>query len=156
MSCVELKLWLGVDSACIVKNSTRCFPKQWLTRIMEARHGAESGRRGNWVVMSTEVAGVKLLAIAYAWSSRGTSFFITTFGSTEEGDTMYTSNFEDEYGAVGCVEIPRPSICSFVYEMLPVIDEHNRQRQHFLDMAGTWPTKDCWFRILGEMVSAFH
>lgn len=36
--------------------------------------------------------------------------------------------------------------------MLPKIDEHNRQRQHFLDIAGAWPTKDPFVRIMGEMI----
>jgi hypothetical protein len=75
--------------------------------------------------MSTTVAGVKLMAIAYAWSAKGTSFFITTIGSTEVADEMYTTSFEDDYGVVGTVDIPRPSICSFLYKMLPTIDEHN-------------------------------
>lgn len=70
MSCVELKKRLAVDSTFIIKNHTRMFPKEHLGLVLEARHGGsgESGRRGNWVVMSTEVAGVKLLAVAYAWS----------------------------------------------------------------------------------------
>jgi hypothetical protein len=108
--------------------------------------------RGNWVTMSTTVAGVKLMAIAYAWSAKGTSFFITTIGSTEVADEMYTTSFEDDYGVVGTVDIPRPSICSFLYKMLPTIDEHNRQGQHFLNLAASWPTKDCSVRIVGEML----
>lgn len=62
------------------------------------------------------------------------------------------SAFEDDYGAVRTIKTPRPEICSFLYSLLPLIDEHNRQRQHFLDVAGTWPTKDPWFRLLGEVV----
>ena len=74
MTCVELKKRLGVDSTFIVKNNTRFYPKAQLQAIMGARHGAES-RRGNWTVMTTKVAEVELMAIAYAWSERGVSFF---------------------------------------------------------------------------------
>lgn len=90
--------------------------------------------------MSTEVAGVKVLAVAYALSARGVSYMISTNGSTKAGKDPYVSFFEDDYGMVATVEIPEPELCSNFYKMLPLIDEHNRQRQHFLDVAGRWPT----------------
>jgi hypothetical protein len=77
--------------------------------------------------MSTEIAGVKLLAVAYAWSHRGVSFFISTIGDTAAGAEPYTSCFEDEYGLVGSVDIPRPEFASFINDMLPCIDEHIEQ-----------------------------
>lgn len=102
--------------------------------------------------MPTEVAGVKLLPVAYARSARGASYFTIIIGSTQSGAVPYVTMFEDEYGAVGTVEIPRPGLCSYLYNLLLLIGEHNRQRQHFLDKAGAWPTKDPWFRLPGETV----
>ena len=37
------------------------------------------------------------------------------------------------------------------YEYLPLIDEHNRQRQSILNMERKWCTKDVWFRLLTTM-----
>ena len=38
-----------------------------------------------------------------------------------------------------------------LYEYLPLIDEHNKQRQSILNMERKWCTKDCWFRLLTTM-----
>eukprot|EP00035_Acanthoeca_spectabilis_P014848 m.291840 g.291840 ORF g.291840 m.291840 type:complete len:809 (-) comp16232_c0_seq5:41-2467(-) len=148
-TAVELKTRLGVDSTFIVKNNTRFFPKEQLRLILDARH---NDQRGQWAVMSTEVGGVKLMAIAYAWSTKGTSYFITTIGDTAPGTTMYEVRYEDDFGNVRVVDLPRPEIASFLYSRLPLIDEHNRQRQHFLDMSASWPTTDCWFRLITAVV----
>jgi hypothetical protein len=146
MLCVEMMIRLGVHSTWVVKGNTRLFPKKQLLAILRARH---SYARGNWVVMSTEVAGVKLMAIAYAWSTKGVSYFVTDNGDTRPG-TPYTAAFEEDSGGVGTALLPRPAVCSFVYKLLPLIDEHNRQRQHFYDMASSWPTACPWFRLLSE------
>jgi hypothetical protein len=144
MTCVELWKRLKVHSTWIVKGNTRLFPKKQLLAILRARHNYA---RGNWVVMSTEVAGVKIMVIAYAWSVKGVSFFVTTCGDTNPGEP-YLAAFEDDDGLVGTAVLPRPAVCSFVYRLLPQIDEHNRQRQHFYDMSSAWPTPCPWFRLL--------
>jgi hypothetical protein len=57
-------------------------------------------------------------------------------------------------------EIQRPQICHFLYEYLPLIDEHNKQRQSYLALERCWPTRCCWFRLLvtivGMSVVDFH
>ena len=102
--------------------------------------------------MSIEIAGVKLLAMCYAWSKKGFSYFITTVGSAAAGDQSYTTYFEDDNGVVSSRDIPRPGTCSYLYEKLPVIDEHNRQRQNLLGLERCWPTDSCWFRLLTTLV----
>ena len=121
-----------------------------LHRVLEARHGSRPA--GHWVVMKTKIAGVALFAIAYAWSQRGISYFISTCGSTDVHDEKYISNYKDDFGNVTFKEINRPKILHFLYEFLPIIDEHNKQRQSVLCLEKKWATKDCWFRLLTTMV----
>ena len=66
--------------------------------MLRARHGERPA--GNWVTMSIEIAGVKLLATCYAWSKKGFSCFTTTVGSAAAGDQSYTTYFEDDNGVV--------------------------------------------------------
>lgn len=102
--------------------------------------------------MKTTIAEVKLLAIAYAWSQKGVSYFISTCGSTEPSPIKYESKFEDEWGNTGFRELDRPQIVHFLYEYLPLIDEHNKQRQSILALEKRWLTKDPWFRLLCTVV----
>ena len=80
-------------------------------------------------------------------SKKGTSFFITTCGITAPSKNLYRSNFEDEYGGVTFKDIQRPEIAEFLYQYLPLIDEHNKQRQKLLNLERCWPTKCCWSRL---------
>jgi hypothetical protein len=60
----------------------------------------------------------------------------------------YISRFEDEYGNVQEKELPRPAVAHFLYEFLPLIDEHNKARQSALALEKKWLTKNPWTRIL--------
>ena len=40
----------------------------------------------------------------------------------------------------------------FLYEYLPLVDEHNKQRQSLLNLERCWLTNDCWFRLLTTVV----
>jgi len=157
-SCCMLQKKLGVESTFIVKNNSYLYPKHWLGKILRSRHGDRPA--GNWVSMTAEIAGVKLLAICYAWSKKGFSYFITTVGTAAAGEESYTTYFEDDNGVVASRDIPRPSICSYLYQKLPCIDEHNRQRQNLLGLERCWPTDSCWFRLLttllGQCVVDYH
>jgi hypothetical protein len=44
--------------------------------------------------------------------------------------------------------VPRPVLADFLYQVLPVIDEHNKQRQYELAIDRKWPTQCCWFKLL--------
>ena len=130
MTAVEVKKRFGVHSTFIIKNNRTFFPMRALKSVLDARYGERPA--GHWVVFTTEISGVKLIALAYAWSQKGVSYFISTCGSTEASRVKYLSSFEDEFGNVSHKTIDRPELCHFLYEYLPLIDEHNKQRQRLL------------------------
>jgi hypothetical protein len=77
---------------------------------------------GNWVIYTTEISGIKLIAIAYACSQRGVSYILSTCGSTEPSEKFYMSYFdEDDYGEVGSKEVSRPKLAHLIYDYLPLI-----------------------------------
>ena len=149
MAAVEVKVRKSVDSTFIIKNNRSLFPMQALYAMLKARHTKPIG---HWVVATSEIHGVKLVAIAYAWSARGVSYFVTTAGNTAPAEALYKSYFEDDWGNVGFKELQRPEICDYLYERLPIIDELNKQRQSYLAIEKSWPTKCCWFRLLTTMI----
>jgi len=59
---------------------------------------------------------------------------ISTCGSTAAHPDKYLSYFEDDFGNVTTKEINRPRISNFLYEYLPLIDEHNKQQQNLLNL----------------------
>ena len=101
--------------------------------------------------MHTTINSVDVMAIAYAWSQNGISYFVSTTGSTDIDDEKYLSSFEDDFGNCISKELNRPKILHLLYEYLPLIDEHNKQRQSILNTERKWCTKDCWFRLLTTM-----
>jgi len=137
---------LGVNSTFIIKNNSTWFPQRILLSILKARHGERIA--GKWVVMVTHIDGIKIIAMSYAWSMKGVSFFVSSCGNTYPSNVTYKSQFEDEFGSVGFKELPRPKLAEFLYEYLPLIDEHNKQRQNILNLEGCWPTRNCWFRLV--------
>jgi hypothetical protein len=150
MTAVEVKKRFGVHSTFIIKNNRTFFPMRALKSVLDARYGEHPA--GHWVVFTTEISGVKLIALAYAWSQKGVSYFISTCGSTNMSRVKYLSSFEDEFGNVSHKTIDRPELCHFLYEYLPLIDEHNKQRQRLLALEKSWPTRCCWFRLLVTLV----
>ena len=150
MSAVELKKRLDVFSTFVVKNHRPFFPMEVLFAILKARHGSHPA--GHWVVMKASISGVPILAIAYAWSQKGVSYFVSTCGSTEPSDIKYESKFEDAWGNTGFKLIDRPQLCHFLFEYLPLIDEHNKQRQSILALEKRWLTKDPWLRLVTTLV----
>jgi len=150
VSAVEVYLRFGVHSTFIIKNNNGMFPMEPLHAVLKARFGSRPA--GHWVVFRAEVAGVKLLAMAYAWSQRGVLYFLSTCGKTMPHPVKYLSHFEDNYGNVAYKEIDRPHIAHFLYDYLPLIDEHNKQRQSLLNLERCWLTKNCWFRLLTTII----
>ncbi|MGL5936847.1 MAG: hypothetical protein ACRCZI_14630, partial [Cetobacterium sp.] len=150
MTCVELFREFGVYSTFIVKGHTLFFPMGALHSVLSARHGNRPA--GHWVTMTTTIAGVTVHAIGYAWSQKGVSYFVSTCGDTEPCSQKYQSLYEDEWGNTQVREINRPNICHFLYIYLPLIDEHNKQRQSLLGLEKRWLTKDVWFRLLTTLL----
>ena len=77
---------------------------------------------------------------------------ISTCGSTSVHAEKYLSHFEDDYGNITSKDINRPKVLHFLYEYLPLIYEHNKQRQNIFNLERNWCTKDCWFRLLTTTV----
>jgi hypothetical protein len=80
------------------------------------------------------------------------SYFVSTCGSTYPAEQSYTTHFEDEFGIVSTKQISQPHLLEWVYDFLPLINEHNRQQQNILNLERKWPTKCCWFRLLVTIV----
>ena len=121
-----------------------------LHNILQVQYGDRPA--GHWVVMNTVVSDIPVFVLAYAQSQRGVSYMISICESTEVQDKKYLSHFEDDFGNVTYKELNRPHICHFIYEFVPLIDEHNKQRQNLLNMKMKWCTKDCWLRLLATLV----
>ena len=68
-SCLELKKRFNVYLTFIIKQNVNYFPKQVLHKVLLAGH--RSKPVGHWVVMQVTIAGVELIAMAYAWSQKG-------------------------------------------------------------------------------------
>ena len=145
-SCVELNRRLGLYSTFIVKQNVNYFPMQILHDILIARHGSRPA--GHWVVMQANISGVDLFVMAYAWSQKGVAYFVSSCGTTVQHEKAYLSRFEDEYGNVQEKALPRPTIAHFLYEFLPLIDEHNKTRQSALALEKSWLTKNPWVRLI--------
>ena len=96
MSSVELYTRRKVHSTFVIKSNTHLFPMDALHAILSARHGEHPA--GHWVVMTTSISGVKLIAIGYAWSQRGVSYFISTCGRTVPHAKFYEAKYEDVWG----------------------------------------------------------
>ena len=89
---------------------------------------------GRWVMMRTVTSDVPIFAWAYAWSQRSISYFLSTIGNNNPSLHLYISQFEDEFGFVGWRNIPRPNFDDFIYDFLPLINEHNKQNQNILNL----------------------
>ena len=136
----------GIHSTFIIKNNSTWFLQRILISILKSRHGERIA--GKWAVMVTYINEIKIIAMAYAWSMKGISFFVSSCGNTSPSLNTHKSQLEDDFGGVGFKELARPKLAEFIYEYLPLIDEHNKQRQNILNLEGSWPTKNCWLRLV--------
>jgi hypothetical protein len=132
LTAVEVKVSLNVDSTWIIKGNHAFYPMEALHAILKGRF--ENKISGHWFSMTAIIGGVKLLALCYAWSQKGVSYFLSTCGSIHQSSVMYQSNFEDDFGNVSSKFLPRTQVCHFLYELLPLIDEHNKQSQYVLGL----------------------
>jgi hypothetical protein len=103
-----------------------------LFALLKARFGSRPA--GHWVTMINTISNVSVIAVAYAWSQHGVIYILSTCGSTEPSGELYASYFEDEDGNISSKQILRPKLAHFLYEYLPFIDEHNKQRQNLLGL----------------------
>ena len=149
-TCVELMKTKGIFSTFIIKQNLNYCPTQVLHSILLARH--KNRPAGHWVVMKAVISGVDLFIMVYAYSNKRVAYFVSTSGTTVRHSIPYKSCYEDGYGNPTFKLLPRPAIAHFVYEFLPLIDEHNKARQSNLALEEKWPTKCCWFRLFTTFI----
>jgi hypothetical protein len=123
----------GVHTTRIINRSQQWFPMKPLHAVLKAR-------------FKDRPAG------HYAWSQRGVSYILSTRGSTEPSEKCYMSYFEDDYRTVGSKEGSHPKLAHLIYDYLPLLDKHNKQRQKILGLERRWPTMNCWFRLLTTLI----
>ena len=150
MTLVEVMEEFGVYSTWVIKGNTNLYPMKALHAVLTARHGDHAA--GHWVTMKANIGGQDMFCLAYAWSNRGVSYFLSNCGVTSRHSVPYKTHFTDEHGNVTNKSLPHPCIAHFIYNFLPLIDEHNKQRQSILRLEKKWPTKNCWFRIVTTIV----
>jgi hypothetical protein len=97
-SCLELKKRFNVYLTFIIKQNVNYYPMQVLHKVLLARHGSKPV--GHWAVMQTTIAGVELIAMAYAWSQKGVKYMISSCGKTVMHEEPYPSRYKDNYGNV--------------------------------------------------------
>ena len=98
MSAVEVGIRFGVNSSWIMKQNQQWYTMKPIFALLKARFGSRPA--GHWVTMITTISKVSVIAVAYVWSQHGVRYILSTCGSTEPSDELYTSCFEDEYGNV--------------------------------------------------------
>ena len=150
MSCVELYIRLGLCSTFVVKGYTHLFPKLQLLAVLKARY--PTNMAGHWVVMETDIAGVHLIAVACAWSKKNVTCMVSTCGRTTTDAHECIGNCEDEHGQAQQRKPPRPELCGFLFDKLPQIDAHNKDRQSQLALERAWPIKEPEFRLVTTLV----
>ncbi len=141
---------MGIHSTFIVKQNLNYFPMQVLHSILLARFPRHPA--GHWVVMKAKISGINIFIMAYAWSNKGISYMVSSSGTTVRHETDYRSSFSDGFGNTDSKALPRPAVAHFLYEFLPLIDEHNKTRQSNLALERKWPTKCCWFQLMTTFI----
>ena len=86
---VELKCRLSVHSTWIIKTNHQFYPMRALYAVLQSRF--RDHLAGHWAIMHTTISGVKLFAVAYAWSQAGVSYFLSTCGKTSPAAKMYNT-----------------------------------------------------------------
>ena len=149
-AAVELKCRLGINSTFIVKQNRNYCPIEVIRSVLLSRYPTRPA--GHWAVMKTTISGIDLFLMAYGWSQKGIAFMISTCGTTVRHTVDYRSKFPDGFGNTDSRSYPRPSIAHFLYEFLPLIDEHNKARQNLLALELKWPTRCCWFCLMTTFI----
>jgi len=149
-TAIEVIRRFSVHSTWIVKQNQSWFPMKALYAVLKAQF--KDLPAGHWVTMITAISGVKVVAMAYAWSQIGISYILSKYGSTEPSDKLYMSYFEDDFRNVSSKEVSHLKLAHLIYDYLPLINEHNKQRQKILGLERKWPTRSCWFRLLTTLL----
>ena len=107
-----------------------CYQEQLLSipngdfeAVMKARY--LQNMINKWVVMTTTILNVKIIAILYYWSQNDMSYIVTIMGTTQLSLDLYKSHYEGIFGELNTKLISCPKVLAFVYGFLPGVDTHN-------------------------------
>jgi hypothetical protein len=87
VTALEVNKRLCVESTWIINGNQNLYPTAALHAAVKARFGSKTA--GHWVVMTTNISGVEMLALAYAWSQRGVSYFLSMSDNTAVSSIAY-------------------------------------------------------------------
>jgi hypothetical protein len=150
VTALEFNKRLCVESTWIIKGNHSLYPTVALHAVVKERFGSKTA--GHWVIMTIIISCVEMLDLAYAWSQRGVSYFLSMCGNVAVSLIAYRKAFEDDFDHVYYKFMQWPHLAHFIYEYLPLIEEHNNQRQAVLGIERKWSTKCCWTRMVVTMV----
>jgi hypothetical protein len=71
---------------------------------------------GYWVTWATDFYGMKLIALAYAWSHIVVSYILSTCGSKEPSGRCYMSYIEVDFRNVGSKEVSYRRLAHLIYD----------------------------------------
>jgi hypothetical protein len=101
MTCIAVWKPFEVHLTFIVKGNINLFPTRALHAILRAPFGKRP-------------AGVKIFAMAYAWSQQGVLYIVSTCGDTLTHEEKYMSAFEDDWGRIQYKMLDHPQIVHFL------------------------------------------
>ena len=81
--------------AFIIKRNINIFPKEVLYAVLKTRHPRRPA--GHWVVMKSNIAGVDLFALVYAWLQSSVAYMVLICGKTILHVEDYYAKFSDRY-----------------------------------------------------------
>ena len=118
--------------------------------VLRARHPNRPA--DHWVVMKTNISGVDLYVMAYAWSQQRSCRIVSTCGKTITHRISYESKYADHFDNTAFNELPRPAILHQLFHFLPLVDEANKKRQNALALEKKLLTKNCWTRLITTLL----
>ena len=147
---VELKNKMNIFLTFIVKQNIQYFPIQVLHKVLMACYPRYPA--GHYVMMKAMISGIDLFALADAYSNQGVTTMVSSSGMTIRHKIDYRSNIVDDYDNVTFKEIPSPCVAHFLFELLPLINNHSKDRQSLLALEDCWLTKNPWFRLVMTLI----
>jgi hypothetical protein len=87
VTVLEVNKRLYVESTWIIKGGHSCYPTIALYAVLKARISYKTA--GHWVIMTTNISGIEMLALACVWSNRGVPYFLSTHVSTTVSSVAY-------------------------------------------------------------------
>ena len=83
--------------------------------------------------------------MVYAWLLKGLSCFVSSCGTTVLHHIPYKTKYDDKFWNIATKELKYAVIANFLYDSLPLIDEHGKISQIALSLEKCLLTKEPWF-----------